>query len=287
MAEPAPLSTLADLRGEIDRIDEEMHSLLMRRGEIIDRLIAIKRAQGSGSAFRPGREAQMMRRLARRHRGLLPFDTAESIWRVIISTFTYVQAPYTVHADISAGDAPMRDTARFHFGFTVPFVTHRGPEAVIEAVGASAGDLGIFRVTPEQGAGLWWSGLVGAERPKIIARLPFVERPDHPAGTPVYVVSKPIEEAAARECILYSAGIERWRDAITDRLAGLGVAIEASAGDATGLSLLLAAPANLPAETISAALAECGTSRVALAEIGAHAARFSLEPTSAVQESDR
>ena len=38
---------LADLRKEIDRIDEAMHRLLMERGEIIDRLIAAKKTQES------------------------------------------------------------------------------------------------------------------------------------------------------------------------------------------------------------------------------------------------
>ena len=72
-----------------------------------------------------------------RHKGILPLDTAESIWRVIIATFTYVQAPFSVHADLSAGDALMRDSARFHFGFTVPFVPHMG------AAGVVAGGVGI------------------------------------------------------------------------------------------------------------------------------------------------
>ena len=97
----------------------------------------------SGSAFRPAREADMMRRLVERHRGILPLDTAESIWRVIISTFTYVQAPFAVHADLSAGEAAMRDSARFHFGFTVPFVTHIGAGGVVAAVAASRGDIGL------------------------------------------------------------------------------------------------------------------------------------------------
>src|SRR5919201_4263540 len=110
--------TLADLRREIDRIDEAMHKLLMERGEIIDRLIAVKRSEETGSAFRPAREAEMMRRLVERHHGILPLDTAESIWRVIIATFTYVQAPFSVHADVAAGEAATRDSARFHFGFT-------------------------------------------------------------------------------------------------------------------------------------------------------------------------
>src|SRR3954466_7657688 len=116
--------SLAELRREIDRIDQAMHGLLMERGEIIDRLIAAKQTQETGSAFRPAREAEMMRRLVERHRGILPLDTVESIWRVIISTFTYVQAPFSIHADLSAGDSAMRDSARFHFGFTVPYVAH-------------------------------------------------------------------------------------------------------------------------------------------------------------------
>ena len=48
--------SLTELRREIDRIDEAMHGLLMERGEIIDRLIATKQTQESGSAFRPARE---------------------------------------------------------------------------------------------------------------------------------------------------------------------------------------------------------------------------------------
>src|SRR5690242_10946835 len=120
---PAPPS-LAELRKEIDAIDEQMHRLLMQRGDIIDRLIQVKQTQEVGSAFRPAREADMMRRLVQRHRGILPLDTVESIWRVIISTFTYVQAPFSVHADVSVSDPAMRDSARFHFGFTTPYVAH-------------------------------------------------------------------------------------------------------------------------------------------------------------------
>ena len=127
---------LVELRREIDRLDEAMHNLLIQRGEIIDRLIKAKQTQESGSAFRPAREAQMMRRLVERHKGILPLDTAEGIWRVIIATFTYVQAPFSVHADLSAGDAMMRDSARFHFGFTVPFVPHIGAASVVAAVSA-------------------------------------------------------------------------------------------------------------------------------------------------------
>src|SRR3954453_15369114 len=149
--------TLADLRRGIDRIDEAMHRLLMERGDIIDTLIATKKTAESGSAFRPAREADMMKRLVEGPRGLLPRGPGETIWGVIIATFTYVQAPFSVHADLSAGDAAMRDSARFHFGFTVPFVTHMGASGVVAAVGASRGDLGL--VPAASAARAWWTAL--------------------------------------------------------------------------------------------------------------------------------
>src|ERR1700733_1741178 len=157
----APTGTpgLGDLRKEIDRIDEAMHGLLMERGEIINRLIAVKGTQESGSAFRPAREAEMMRRLVQRHHGILPIDTAESIWRVIIATFTHVQAPFAVHADLSAGDAMMRDSARFHFGFTVPFVPHAGASSVVAAGSESKGDLGLVPAFDTTRGGAWWTAL--------------------------------------------------------------------------------------------------------------------------------
>src|SRR5436190_23728551 len=170
-----------------------MHALLMERGEIINRLIQVKRTDESGSAFRPAREADMMKRLVQRHRGILPLDTAESIWRVIIATFTYVQAPFSVHADISAGEAAMRDSARFHFGFTVPFIGHMGAGGVVTALAAARGDLGL--VPAASAAGAWWTALEAADGPKIIARLPFVERAGHPAGLPVFGVARPNPDA--------------------------------------------------------------------------------------------
>ena len=95
---------------------------------------------------------------------------------MIIATFTFVQAPFSVHADLSAGDAAMRDSARFHFGFTVPFVSHMGAPSVVAAVSDSKGDLGLVPALAIAGPSAWWSALERDAAPKIIARLPFVDR---------------------------------------------------------------------------------------------------------------
>jgi len=268
--------SLADLRREIDRLDETMHHLLIERSAIIATLIKVKKSDDTGSAFRPGREADMMRRLAARHEGLLPLDTAENIWRVIIGTFTYVQKAYAVHADISGGDAPMRDSARFHFGFTVPYLTHGSAAEVIAAVAASAGDLGMFRADQGAQAGAWWTALAEPSAPKIIARLPFIERPGHPAGTPVYVVAKPLAEAAARERVLIAVALERWQSRVPQALAALGAAVISSAAAENGLSLLVEAPGNLAPQRLVAALSGVGAAVVGASEVGSHAERFAV-----------
>jgi len=271
--EPAA-ATLAGLRVEIDRIDSELHALLMERGRIIDSLIAIKTRQGGGSAFRPAREAAMMRALVERHQGHLPLDTVESIWRIIISTFTYIQSPYKVHVDVSRGDAAIRDSARFHFGFTVPCVPHMSALGVMEAVRDADGDLGMFALDGGPGAGAWWMRLAPPAAPKVIARLPFVERADHPAGMPVFVIAKPLADGGARQVVLEAATLDRWRGGYPRTIADIGGEIIGNAADGVGLSLLIARPGELADGAAGQALREAGAADVRTLEVGSHAGRF-------------
>jgi len=276
MSKQPEMPSLADLRKEIDRIDETMHNLLIERSEIIGRLIAVKKSQETGSAFRPAREAEMMRRLVQRHKGLLPLDTVESIWRVIIATFTYVQAPFSVHADLSAGDALMRDSARFHFGFTVPFVPHMGASGVVAAVSESKGDLGLVPAIAVPGAGAWWSALEFDTAPKIIARLPFVERADHPAALPVFVLSRVAADAMATETSVWSIRVSGWGATPAQALSVLAdfVAVPDRAFD--GAALLVSLPKEVALDTISQALVKAGATVRSAALVGSHATRYTV-----------
>ena len=269
---PTALPTLDDLRREIDAIDAQMHTLLMQRGAIIDRLIAVKKTQETGSAFRPAREADMMRRLVERHQGLLPLDTVESIWRVIISTFTYVQAPFSMHADLSAGDAAMRDSARFHFGFSVPFVPHFSAAAAVEALAAAKGDLALVSATDSRSA--WWTALEPADAPKIIARLPFLERADHPAALPVFVISRVADDAMVTDVEMFSVRVSGWNADVARAVSPLAeiVAVPDTAFD--GAALLASISTRDGLERLKAALVQAGASVRSTALVGSHASRY-------------
>jgi chorismate mutase len=272
---PKKPPALADLRREIDRIDEAMHELLLERGEIIDTLIAVKNTQEVGSAFRPAREADMMRRLVKRHRGNLPLDTAESIWRVIISTFTFVQAPFAVHADLSAGDALMRDSARFHFGFTVPFVPHAGASSVVAAVSESKGDLGLVPAFATPGAGPWWAALEFDTAPKVIARLPFVERPNHPAAMPVFVISRVAADAMVTETEVWSVRVSGWKASSVGTIAELADVIAVPDRAFDGAALLVSVERG-GIKAVSDALVRIGASIRSTALVGSHATRYTV-----------
>jgi chorismate mutase len=272
---------LQELRKEIDAIDEQVHGLLMRRGDIIDRLISVKQTQETGSAFRPAREADMMRRLAQRHRGILPLDTVESIWRVIIATFTYVQAPFSLHADLSLGESAMRDSARFHFGFTVPFVPHFSAQAAVEAVANSKGDLALVSATSSRAP--WWLALEADGAPKIIARLPFIERADHPAALPVFVVSRVADDARVTEVETWSVRVSGWNAGIARTLSPLAeiVAVPDTAFD--GAALLVSVTGGTGLDTIRAALVEAGASVRSTALVGSHATRYTIPSSAAAR----
>jgi len=278
MTDKSRTDSLAALRAEIDHIDETMHGLLMQRSEIIDRLIAVKQTQETGSAFRPAREAEMMRRLVDRHHGILPLDTVESIWRVIIATFTYVQSPFSVHSDLSAGDALMRDSARFHFGFTVPFVPHMGASGVVQAVSQSKGDLGLVPATAVAGAGAWWTALEFDAAPKIIARLPFVERPDHPAALPVFVLSRVAADAMATDVAVWSVRVSGWGAHAAQALTADADFIAAPDRAFDGAALLVTLPRDMSLDAVKKTLVKAGATVRSAALVGSHARRYTVAP---------
>jgi hypothetical protein len=199
----------------------------------------------------------------------------ESIWRVIISTFTYVQAPFAVHADLSAGDALMRDSARFHFGFAVPFVPHIGASSVVEAVSESRGDLGLIPAFATAGAGPWWAALEFDSAPKIIARLPFVERANHPAAMPVFVISRVAADAMVTETEVWSLRVSGWSGAAVNAVAPLADVIALPDRAFDGAALLVSTEKG-GIDPVAAALVKAGASIRSKALVGSHATRYTV-----------
>ena len=133
-------------------------------------------------------------------------------------------------------------------------------------------------------ADAWWTRLADSQAPKVIARLPFVERGDHPAGMPVFVISRPLADGGARDIVLEAISLDRWRPDFPPAVSSIGAEIVASAANRMGLSLLIGRPGALDPRQATAALRSAGAADVRSVEIGAHAARFdasALRPAAA------
>jgi chorismate mutase len=215
--------TLADLRARIDRIDEAMHRLLIERSSVIDALIKAKGTEKRRAPFRPQREAEMMRRLAVRHEGSLPLTSVEHLWREIITTFTFLQAPFRVFLDLGDDHAAMHDLARFAFGFSVELIVASGPDDVVRRVAAGGNDLGII---PAAASGAWWRDLSAAKGPRIVALLPFIMKQGRIAGAPAFVVAPVLSEPTPADLDIVAA-----RRAGAARLPALAELLAESGGD--------------------------------------------------------
>ncbi len=75
---------LPALRAELDRIDDAIQDLLIRRAGVVEHVAR----SGKPAAFRPGREASIIRRLLHRHQGSLPSVALVRIWRELLAGTT-------------------------------------------------------------------------------------------------------------------------------------------------------------------------------------------------------
>ncbi len=264
---------LAEIRTRIDALDREIHDRLIERSSIIDSLIKVKRADHTGVAFRPRREADMMYRFAERHHGSLPLTTVEHMWREIISTFTYLQAPYGIHLDTGIGVAPAYDSLRFYFGFSVPHTDQPDAASAISAVAASRSDLGYVGLG--EAASPWWTALTDPAGPRIIARTPFFEMDGRAAATPMVVVSNPLDEQSDPDRLCWATD---WSDDadIAEGFAALEIEILATHSANGRTDALIAAPKTLEPDTIADLLADAG-SETGLRPAGGYSSPMRIE----------
>jgi len=217
----APAGGLPALRAELDRIDDTLHDLLMRRARVVEQVAR----SGKRSAFRPGREASIIRRLVGRHQGLLPVQTIFRMWREMLAGTTGMQAPIVVAVCETEPGAPMTQTAREHFGALTPIHVHASPARALAEVSAGSAAVAVLPYPSDGNA--WWTTLLHQEpRVHIIARLPFwAHRPEGAPAVQAVVVAadSPDPSGADRSflCIELTQEISRTRLLASLTAAGL------------------------------------------------------------------
>ena len=171
-------SKLDALRAEIDRLDLELLSVLEKRIAIVEDIAAAKKDDGKALAFRPGREASILRNILKRHSSKLSNTVIAAIWRELISAVGWMQRPYTVSITAPDKSVGYWDLARFHFGSATPMKLHQLPTVVLREVSENPATLGVLPWLSRE-RDTWWVHLAqgGENVPKILAALPFLDKP--------------------------------------------------------------------------------------------------------------
>lgn len=222
---PQAKPDLAALRGELDRIDNTIHELLIERAGVVEKVAQ----SGKPAAFRPGREADIVRRLIAQHSGSLPPQTLFRMWRELLAGTTGMQSKVTVAVSETGPGAVLTQLAREHFGTATALRAHGSPAQALNEVSSCAATVAVLPLPTEADNTRddWWATLANRiPRLHVIARLPFwtARNEGAPAAQALVVASAaPDASAADRSYLVVELNNDVSRDRLTQALLSAGL----------------------------------------------------------------
>jgi chorismate mutase len=168
---------LAELRAEIDAIDDQLFALLKKRIGIVKQVGELKSKDPALRCYvRPGREADMIRRVygyfARTD--FSPF-AASLMWRQIISASLNLESPMKISVFTTPQDSSFYWLTREYFGAYTPMKQEHVAQHVVADVVEGRAQIGILPLPSEQPQGDWWRFIArDGDLPKIFAYIPFI-----------------------------------------------------------------------------------------------------------------
>lgn len=172
------LVKLTEFRGQIDAIDDKIIDLLIERIGVVSQVGAMKRdVNASQCPLRPGREADMVRRVAQKFEGTsFSPAAAAAIWRILIGASTAVENELKISVYAPEKDESLYWLAREYFGGFLPITKQPQIRRVIGDVMDGKASVGIIPNFNNADDNQWWTTLLqqGQETPSIFAHIPFV-----------------------------------------------------------------------------------------------------------------
>ncbi len=151
--------------------------------------------KNGGFAWRPGREAAILRRLLARAEAPLARGVVVRVWREILAGSLLQQGPLGIAVCDPDRSFRLPRLARDHFGGLVQERVHESPAQVLADIRSGLARIGVLPPPEEEAPDreAWWSHLAAEQgRFAIAARLPFWRPAGEGAGTEAFVVA-PLE----------------------------------------------------------------------------------------------
>ncbi len=142
------MSELEKIREKIDKIDDEILTLLNRRAENVLEIGNVKRKAKRNEKvkfYKPDRERQILERLTINNAGPFPNDALKSIYREILSASLSLEEPLKVSC-LGPLATFTHLAALRHFGSSASFLPVDSIKAVFENVDAGKADYGVVPI---------------------------------------------------------------------------------------------------------------------------------------------
>ena len=135
---------LKALRAEIDRLDDEMLSLLNRRAQAVIEVGKIK-SDRNLRFYVPEREVEILRRISTENPGPFPNDALKAVYREIISASLALEKPLSV-AFLGPRATFTHLACLKHFGESAVYVPQINVSEVFDAVERGVADFGVVPI---------------------------------------------------------------------------------------------------------------------------------------------
>jgi chorismate mutase/prephenate dehydratase len=135
---------LRELRAEIDRLDDEILSLLNRRAQAVIEVGKLK-SERNLRFYVPEREVEILRRISGANPGPFPNDALKTIYREIISASLSLEKPLSV-AFLGPKATFTQLACLKHFGESADYVPQINVSEVFDAVERGVADFGVVPI---------------------------------------------------------------------------------------------------------------------------------------------
>ena len=222
--------SLEEVRWRLDAIDGELLKLLDERASLAGAVAAAKRASGdTGFGLRPGREAQIVRKLLDTPRHGASDALVIRMWREIMADNLARQGPYQL--GVFGGRDPARavELTRLRFGTAPRLSLVATPQDALAIARAPWG----VAVLPLAADTPWWGRLLAEPKLQVFAALPCLATWGSQASLAVAEVTV---EPTGGDQTFWITDSTKSASAVIDALSSDGVAAELVA-EAGGLKL--------------------------------------------------
>ena len=176
-------AALLALRQDIDKIDDQIISLLKARMKVVTKVGELKKNSQEKFFIRSNREADMIKNLVEKSKGVLSAETIIGIWRKIITAANMHEQPLRIAIHNPHDVADYAYLVREYYNDSVPTHNFDSVNNVVLALEKNEAQIAVFALPKndfdakvEDAAENWWIALANNRNGlKVFTKIPFAE----------------------------------------------------------------------------------------------------------------